>query len=91
LSGLRSNVNVSGDIRGSDCKRTGHQGHQEPDLVVVAVRTGQIAVDRRNHLAAAEAVVAVVVEVLLRKVIRLHLMLVLLLISMRDPSFDCTY
>jgi len=89
LAGLRSNANVSGEIRGSDCKRTGHRGHQEPDRAVVAVRTAQIAVDRRNRLAAAEAVVAVAVavEVLLRKVIRLHPMLVLLLISMRDPLY----
>ena len=67
----------------------GHRGHQEPDRAVVAVRTAQIAVDRRNRLAAAEAVVAVAVavEVLLRKVIRLHPMLVLLLISMRDPLY----
>lgn len=71
----------------SDCKRTCHRGHQEPDLAVVVVRTAQIAVDHRSRLAAAEAVVAVAVEVLLRKVIRLHLMLVLLLISMRDPLY----
>lgn len=87
MAGLRSDPDVSVDRNRSDCKRTGHRGHQEPDRAVVAVRTAQIAVDRRNRLAAAEAVVAVVAEVLLRKVIRLHLMLVLLLISMRDPLY----
>ena len=87
MAGLRSDPDVSVDRERSDYKRTCHRGHREPDRAVVVVRTGQIAVDHRNRLAAAEAVVAVAVEVLLRKVIRLHLMLVLLLISMRDPLY----
>jgi hypothetical protein len=82
LSGLRSYANVSVSFQGRRSQLTGHREHQEPDLAVAeAVRTVQIVVDRRNRLAGAEAVVvAVVVEVLLRKEYHLHLMLVLLLI-----------